>query len=322
MSIDSQPPSGGMGDVKKIVESPTGRVMSADRKTDKTAIAQAFSNRQDRLSPVTEQGPANRDTYGASGIITEQIVHANVDPDDTPSPAKNEIDAVSSPREASINTHQPEATQPADNTNHLATESTISADPQSEIATAAEQLAKPDGEIKPTSDSELTFESEVQRKEQEAQNAWIDVINTMTDNKGEHPYFATLGTKGNSSLDEKRALILIKSTHNPSDPNAEVYLAITKDGPQMMDATKEVKTLVSKLFLNPKEATPEELNILEKTLLIKNDYLDSVTPIIEGSKDIAKTVKKVREKVEALVSSKARADELNKLLKPQQTPLT
>lgn len=159
------------------------------------------------------------------------------------------------------------------------------------------------------SDLESMLETERQRKTQEARKAWVDLMNTMKENPV--PFFTASASK--------KMLVLIKPTHDPSNPNSETYIVITENGPKAIQATKEARGMINKLYLNPTEdPTVNTLETLEMTPLSISDATDLVSSVITESQGMAAKIGKINEECGNLEASKELANKLTDTIKPQQ----
>jgi hypothetical protein len=158
-------------------------------------------------------------------------------------------------------------------------------------------------------DLESMLETERQQKIQETQEAWVNLINAMKESP--LPFFAI-------SI-SKEMLFLIKSTRDPSNPDSEIYVVITKDGPKATQATKETRDMIIKLYLNPTEdLTVNKLEVLEMSPLLISETSDPVSPVIKESQEMAAKIRKIKEESRELDNSKNFADKLTASFRPQQ----
>jgi len=163
-------------------------------------------------------------------------------------------------------------------------------------------------------DLESMLETERQQKTQETQEAWVNLINAMKESAT--PFFAASVSK--------EMLFLIKPTRDPSSPDSEVYVVITKDGPKMIQATKEARRMINNLYLNPTEdPTINKLETLEMTPLLISGASDPISPVIKESQEMAARIGEKRKEIEALKTSRNLAEKLKGSLSPQQaTPIS
>ncbi|MDZ4227998.1 MAG: hypothetical protein U1E54_02010, partial [Candidatus Levybacteria bacterium] len=118
-------------------------------------------------------------------------------------------------------------------------------------------------------------------------------------------------------------LFLIKPTRDPSDPNSEIYIVITNDGPKTIQATKETKGVINKLYLNPTEdPTVNKLETLEMAPFLISEASDPVSSVIEESQGMAEKIGKIKEESKKLEESGKLANKLTESFKPQQVSPT
>lgn len=158
-------------------------------------------------------------------------------------------------------------------------------------------------------DLESMLETEKQQKTQETQEAWVNLINAMKESPV--PFFTTPVSK--------EMLFLIKPTRDPSNPNSEIYVVITKDGPKTIQATKETKGIINKLYLNPTaDPAVNKLEALEMAPLMISEASDPVSLIIKESQEMAAKIGKIKEESRKLEESKKLANKLTESFRPQQ----
>jgi len=156
-------------------------------------------------------------------------------------------------------------------------------------------------EVEPDS-IESMLEKEKLQKQQEAQDAWKELINSIDDGKNENPYFVSLTTN------EQKTLVLIKPTDGK-------FIQITPDGLKATQATKEIQSMINKHILNSKD---NKLENLDGTLIPTEDGLNLINKAIEESQKTAVEIGRRREEIKRLETNKTFPQKIMELVKSRQ----
>jgi hypothetical protein len=164
---------------------------------------------------------------------------------------------------------------------------------------------------------ESMLADEIKKARQETQESWTKLIDTVDTDRpnNPNPYHVTFEYNG------EKALFFIQPVKVSSTNPEKYYIAITREGPKKMPATKEANNMMYKGIINQEEDYLKNPDLTPVSL--DDDYsVYVVNTAIKGSAEKATAIGAERKTLEELRAGKSAADEAKAFVVHNYPPST